>query len=229
MYFVITGSSDFAVELVRLLKERKENKIAVVIKKKDDALIVTEQTGISVVNADPANTDTLNSLELEKCDVFVSATESEKDNLLSAVYAKNVGVNKIFVLTNSPESDQIIEKLGLVPINAQMFAARSVELMINRPLVSELVNIGIGQFDIIEAKAGNTNLLDKEVCDAKGKCFTALAKYSDGKFIFEKNAKIKEQDTVLLLVKSGKEKDAQKEISKKNSSFLKKMISKPKK
>jgi len=222
MYFVITGGSDFAIELSNLLIQRKENKVVIVIKKKDEALFATERTGISVVNSDPANTDTLDSLELEKCDVFVSATESEKDNLLSAVYAKNKGVKKIFVLTSSPESDEIIQKLGLVPINAQLFAAHSVELIINRPLVSELVNLGVGQFDIIEVKAEGTNLFGKEICDAKGKCFIALANFSGGKFIFEKNSKIGKDDTVLLLVKSGKEKDAQKEISKKNSYFIKK-------
>jgi len=215
MYFVITGDSEFAVTLATLLKEGRDNKIVLVVKKKDEAIAITEKTGLSVVNSDPANTKTLDGLELEKCDVFVSATESEKDNLLCSVYAKNSGVKKIFVMTMNPDSDEIIEKLGLVPINAQMFAAKSVELMINRPLVSELVSIGKGQFDIIEAKANETNLLDKEICDAKGKCFTTIATHAQERFVFDKNAKIKPEDTILLIVKSGKEKEAKKEITKK--------------
>jgi trk system potassium uptake protein TrkA len=214
MYIVIVGHSEFAIELGRLLVHENEHRVIFVVKNKEAAMKITEDTSANVVNADPTNTETLDSLELQKCDVFITATDSEKENILSAIYAKNAGAKKIFVCTGNPETDSVLNKLGFTAINSQHFAARSVELMISRPAVSELVNIGIGEFDMIEVPASETKLVGKEISDAKSEHFTALATYENGNYNFSKENKIKSEDTVILLVKAGKEKQAEKELGR---------------
>jgi trk system potassium uptake protein TrkA len=149
---------------------------------------------------------------LKDCDIFVAATESEKANVLSALYAKNAGAKKIFVRIDNPEAEAILEKLGFFPINTEHFAARSVELMITRPAVSDLVNIGIGQFDIIEMPAKGTKIVGKELSNAKGRFFTTIATCVEAKYCFAKEKKIEPNETIILLVDSGKEKQAEKEI-----------------
>jgi trk system potassium uptake protein TrkA len=214
MYLVIVGHSEFAIELARLILSEHEHKAALIVKEQEDAVRIAEELGEIVVNADTTNTEALDELELEKCDAFVSATDSEKDNVLSAIYAKNAGAKEIFVCIENPESESILKKLGFIPINAKHFAARAVELMITRPAVSELVNIGIGEFDIIEVPAKETKLAGKDLGEAKGTHFTALATYSKGNYVFSKEQKINPEDTVILIVKAGKEKQAEQEIGR---------------
>lgn len=214
MYIVIVGSTNLAIELARQILHRKEDKVVLIIKNKEEALRINEDLQTTVINADFTKTKALDDLELNKCDVFVSANQSEKDNLLSAVYAKDAGAKKIFVCVDSKDSEPILKKLGFIPINADDFAARAVELMLSRPAVSDLVNLGIGQFDIIEVPASETKLIDKEISQAKGKHFTAIAAYENGNYHFAKERHITPQDTLLLIVGSGKEKEAEKEIGR---------------
>lgn len=212
MYIVIVGSTEFASALASLLSHEDNEKVVLVVKKKDEALRITEELGINVVNADATKPEVLDDLELNRCDVFIAASELDKDNLISAMYAKENGAKKIFACVDSSDIESMVKKLGIIPINSERFAANSVELMIKRPAVSELVNLGAGQFDMMEINAAITNLVGKELGEANGKNFTVLATYIKGKYNFSKQNKIADGDTILLLVDAGKEKNAEKEI-----------------
>ena len=212
MYIVIAGNSVFAEELAKLLMKEEENKVVLIVKKKEEALRISQEVPAIVINADVSDTNAFDELNLAKCDAFVSATDSEKDNILSAIYAKNAGAKKIFVVTDGNESQKMLEKLDFVPISAESFAARAVELMISRPAVSDLVNIGIGEFDIIEVEAAKTRLVGKEIGEAKGVCYNAIATYLNGKYDFSKSRKIIPEDVLVLIVSAGKEKNAEKEF-----------------
>ncbi|HNV01436.1 MAG TPA: NAD-binding protein [archaeon] len=214
MRIVIVGNSILAVELTKLVLKKNENKITLVVKKKEEAMRLTSELNISVINADPTNPDHLDELELEKCDVFIAATDLEKENVLSAIYAKNAGAKKIYVSIENEESELILKKLGFIPLRAEEFAAQAIELMISRPQVSAIVNIHEGEFDMIEVEANETELIGKEMGSAKGIHYTTLATY-DGKYLFDKETIIKENDILLVVVSSGMEKIAEKEIKKK--------------
>jgi len=215
MYIVIVGYSELACELARLILKESKNKVVLVVKKKEEAMRITDELGFNVVNVDATKPEVLDDLELKKCDVFISASDIEKDNILSAMYAKEAGAKRLFVRIDNPDVEGLLKKLGFTPINEEYFAAHAVELMISRPAVSELVNIGAGEFDIIEVPAFETKLLGKEIGDAKGKNFNVIATYFEGKFCFSKETKITKTDKVLLIVRAGKEKDAEKEIGMK--------------
>jgi len=214
MYIIIVGYSGFAFQLGKLILNENKDKLVFVIKRKEQATTLSETLNVSVVNSDPTKPEVLDDLELEKCDVFICASEFEKENILAAVYAKGAGAKKIFVCIDTPDAEEMLNKLGLIPINSEKFAAHSVELMITRPAVSELVNLGIGEFDIIEIEASGTKLVGNVLNSAKGKNFTAIATYSNGSYNFSKDAKINACDTLLLIVSAGKEKLAEKEIGK---------------
>ncbi len=212
MYAVIIGHSDFALELAKQILSKGHNKVVLVVRNQEQAVETSNELNTIVVKADATETEALDELKLKDCDVFVAATESEKANVLSALYAKEAGAKKIFVKIDNKEAEKILKKLGLIPINAEHFAARAVELMITRPAVSDLVNIGIGEFDIIEHPAKGTKIVGKELGNAKGKNYTALATCKNGNYDFSKQRKITTEDTLILIVSSGKEKNAEKEL-----------------
>ncbi|MFA5126302.1 MAG: NAD-binding protein [archaeon] len=216
MYIVIVGFSELACELARLILKESKNKVVLVVKKKEEAMSITDEFGFNVVNADATKPEVLDDLELDKCAVFISASDIEKDNILSAMYAKEAGAKKIFVRIDNPDVEGMLKKLGFTPINEEYFAAHTVELMISRPAVSELVNVGAGEFDIMEIPAIETNLLGKEIGYVRGKNYNAIATYCEGKYCFYKETKINKDDKVLLIVRTDKEKEVEKEIGRKS-------------
>ncbi|MFH1234355.1 MAG: NAD-binding protein [Candidatus Diapherotrites archaeon] len=213
MYIIIAGHSPFAEELARLsLAKSTGNRVVLLVRDKDEALrIGSELDSAIVVNGDATEPETFDDLNLNKCDIFVAATDSDKANVLSGIYAKNEGAKKIFVKIAEHEANPILKKLGFVPISPDLFAARSVELMLTRPAVNELVSIGIGQFDMVEVKAKDTKLAGLNLGGAEGNHFNAIATYCEGKYDFANDRKITPEDTVILLIESGKEKEAEKE------------------
>ncbi|MDD2531785.1 MAG: NAD-binding protein [Candidatus ainarchaeum sp.] len=213
MYIIIVGSTEFSSSFAHLLhNEDSSERIVLVVKKKDDAIRITEEVGVNVVNADATKPEVLDELELEKCDVFIAASELDKDNLISAMYAKESGAKKVFACVDSFDIEGMMKKIGIVPINADRFAANAVELMIKRPAVSELVNIGDGQFDMIEVDVALTDFEGRELGELDSVDYNAIAIYSKGKFNFSKKVKLKKTDVLLLVVPSGKEKDVEKKI-----------------
>jgi trk system potassium uptake protein TrkA len=214
---VVSSGSVFAEEICKLFLGQKDYALVVVAKSKELAVQLNQELGISIINSDLTKPDSYNELELEKCDIFVSASGQEKEDILTAIYAKNAGAKKIIVLTSTNETEEMLKKLGFNPINPERFAARTAELMITRPAISELVNIGSGESDIIEYSAQSTNLVGKQIGQAAGKNYLTLATYNNGTYAFSKETKIIKNDILILLVPSGKEAQVEKELKEKKS------------
>ncbi|MEM4663013.1 MAG: NAD-binding protein [Candidatus Diapherotrites archaeon] len=209
---VIAGDTTFAIELAKLSIKRGDSKVFLVIRDREKAISVGSEINAIVVNGDATNVKTLDELDLKTCDYFVAATESEKANVLSALYAKNAGAKNIFIRIEKPEAEELMKKLGFKPINPDVFAARYAELMVTRPAVADLVTPGIGEYDMIEVPAKETKLVNKKIGVAYGKNFAVIATYLDGNYNFSKEKKIEPNETLIVLVSAGKEKEAEREF-----------------
>ena len=75
MRVVIAGGSSFAIEMVKSLLQKGIKKITLVIEDRDDAVKAsTDLPSVTVVRGSPSKPEVLNELDLDKCDVFISAT-----------------------------------------------------------------------------------------------------------------------------------------------------------
>lgn len=221
MYMIIIGGSLLATELSRKLVG-KDNKVTLVVKDKNKAIAANEVQGLVVVNGNPLDAEILDDLNLSECDVFIAATEQEEVNILSALYAKNAGISKIFVKTQNPESEKILRKLSIDVVNPEDYAAASVELKILRPTVSELVNIGIGQFDIIERRADRFNqLVGMRMSQVRGAFFSTIAIYKQGRYVFHGETLIEQNSILIIILTSGKDKELDKVLKTLKSPYLK--------
>lgn len=220
MYIIIIGGSLLAFELSRKLVG-KDNKVTVVVKDKVQAVQTNEVSGLVVVNGNPLDAEILDDLNLGECDVFIAATEKEEVNILSALYAKNAGISKIFVKTKNPESEKILRKLSIDVVNPEDYAAASVELKILRPTVSELVSVGIGQFDIIERRADRfPQLVGMRVSQVRGAFFSTIAIYTQGRYVFHGETIIEQNSTLIIILTSGKDKELDKILKTLKNPFL---------
>jgi len=212
MKIIITGETLFSLALAKQLK-RKENEILIIIRDKEKALEVSAESEVTVVNGDPAKIEDLDKMNLDKCDIFISATEQDELNVLSSMYANSRGVKKIFVKLNNPDLEPMLKSMGLHAINPQEYAAQGVALDVLRPLVSELVGLEKGEFDLAERLVTNhKNLIGKQISLLKGEFFVVLAAHKNGAFKFSPGYAIEEDSTIIVLYERGKQKDLEKAL-----------------
>ncbi len=212
MKIIITGETLFSLVLAKKLK-RKENEIILVVKDKEKALEISAESEVTVVNSNPAHIEDLEKLEMEKCDVFIAATEKDELNVLSAMYANSKGVKKIFVQLDNPDLEPMLKTMGVFPINPQEYAAGSVALDVLRPLVSELVGVDRGEFELVEKHVSNyKNLVGKKIGLMQGEFFVVLASHKDGSFKLSADYVIEEDSVIIVLYEKGKAKDLEKAL-----------------
>lgn len=214
MRIITVGESLFSLALAKRLN-RRDNKLFLMIRDKKRALEVSAESEVIVVNGDPADVSDLDKLELKRCDVFIAATEEDELNILSSLYARNQGIKKIFVKIKNPSLEPMLRSMGLHPINPQEYAAEGVALDVLKPLVSDLVGIEKGDFNILEYPVDKyKNLIGKNLGATQGTFFTILAVYKDGKFKFSANTKIEEDSMLIVLYEKGNLKDLDKALKK---------------
>ncbi len=206
MRIVIAGGSRFATEMVKHLLQRGLNKITLVIEDKEEAVKAsTELSKIIVINANPSKPEVLNELELEKCDVFISATKEDEANILAALYAREHNVARIYVKTTKEDTKMILNKLGMKSIDIYETASNNAALDIAEPLISELVGLGVGILDIRQKSVSKyPKIIGKKLGDVKDKFFNIIAVYQDNKFWLSPEVVIKNDANIIVIEETEK-------------------------
>ena len=110
---MIMGGGRSSVYLTRMLQE---SGMSVTVVERDrercDTLcdLIPEA---HVVCGDATNSDVLQEDGLFSADAFVALTGDDEDNIITALYAKNRGVDKVIVKVNRDYLSEIIENVGL--------------------------------------------------------------------------------------------------------------------
>ena len=110
---MIMGGGRSSVYLTRMLQE---SGMAVSVVERDrercDTLcdLIPEA---HIVCGDATNSDVLQEDGLFSADAFVALTGDDEDNIITALYAKNRGVDKVIVKVNRDYLSEIIENVGL--------------------------------------------------------------------------------------------------------------------
>ena len=111
---MIAGGGNIGKRLAKALEERYQVKI--IEHNADRARYLAEALDSTIVlRGDAADQDLLMEENIDGMDVFVSLTNDDEANILSAMLAKRLGVRKAMSLVNRPSYSQLIES-GIVDI-----------------------------------------------------------------------------------------------------------------
>jgi trk system potassium uptake protein TrkA len=111
---MIAGGGNIGKRLAEALEERYQVKI--IEHNADRARYLAEALNSTIVlRGDAADQDLLIEENIDGMDVFVSLTNDDEANILSAMLAKRLGVRKAMSLVNRPSYSQLIES-GIVDI-----------------------------------------------------------------------------------------------------------------
>ncbi len=153
----IAGGGNIGFRLARRLE--KTSQVKVIERDKDRARMISERLSKAIVlHGDAADEELLLEENIDSADVFVSLTNAEEANILSAMLAKRLGCKKVMALINRPAYADLVEESATidVAISPQQVTISSLLSHVRRGDVVKVHSLRRGQAEAIEAIAHGT-------------------------------------------------------------------------
>ena len=130
-------------------RSRSSNAIA------DHARIISERLHKAIVlHGDAADEELLLEENIDSADVFVSLTNAEEANILSAMLAKRLGCSKVMALINRPSYAELVERAAIdVAISPQQITIGSLLAYVRQAGMVRVHSLRRGRAEAIEAIA----------------------------------------------------------------------------
>ncbi|MBN1639759.1 MAG: NAD-binding protein [Anaerolineae bacterium] len=146
MNVVICGYSVFSWELAMQLRGQIGGRLYLVLADPERAREASLAGDIIAVEGELTDTQVLDQLGLDDCHSFVAGSREDKANVLSALYARNHGAQRVYARIFEPRLVPLLESLGIAPVLTSHTASASIALGILKPDVAALVDPTQGQF-----------------------------------------------------------------------------------
>ena len=179
--------------------------------------LAEELQGTSIINGDTLDGAILREAGVHKTETFVSVTEDDEVNILSALLAKRTGAQHAVALVNIPGFISLVGTLGVdAVINPSQITVSSILEHVRRGRIRDVHPIVEDLGEVLEAEALPSSLLvGKPLRTAKiPKGLAIGGVYRDGNVIPVRGDTIIEAgDTVIIFVARGKVGEVEKLLS----------------
>lgn len=156
MKIILVGGGKVGSALCRSLVAENHD---VVLIEQDEAVLnhLTKRYDIIGILGNGANFKVLEQANIESCDIFISMTEQDEVNMVSAVLAKKMGAKETVVRVRNPEYSNPFFKekniLGFsLVVNPEQLAARSIANIIDFPNALSVEHFANGRVALMEFK-----------------------------------------------------------------------------
>ena len=156
MKIILVGGGKVGSALCRSLVAENHD---VVLIEQDEAVLnhLTKRYDIMGILGNGANFKVLEQANIESCDIFISMTEQDEVNMVSAVLAKKMGAKETVVRVRNPEYSNPFFKekniLGFsLVVNPEQLAARSIANIIDFPNALSFEHFANGRVALMEFK-----------------------------------------------------------------------------
>lgn len=152
---VIVGGGSIGLALAELLeKSDRSPNVKLIEINTDRAKKIAETLEKTVViNGDALNRDILLEANIEQVDTVVSVADDDEVNILSALLAKQQGVDTAITLMNNPIYGNLVGSLGIdIAIDPRETTVSSIVRHVRRGRIRDLYSLFNGRAEIIEAE-----------------------------------------------------------------------------
>ncbi len=143
MNIVIAGAGEVGFHIAKLLSVESQN-IVVIDIDRDSLEKIENKLDVFTLVGDVTSFETLRQTNLENCDIFISVTQQQSDNLTSALIAKKLGAQKTIARINNPEYLKrenllAIQRIGIDSIiSPEELAAKEIYEVLEESVFSEV-------------------------------------------------------------------------------------------
>jgi len=168
---IIAGGGEIGKNTINLLNDKmKEINISIIENNWDQANHLAEKfANISVINGDALDQDILTEAGISNVETFVSLTNNDEVNILSALLAKRSGATRAVTLINKPSYIPLINTLGVNSvISPAQITVSSILSKIRSGSIRAIHSIIEDKGEFIEARAlESSKIVGKPLKDLK--------------------------------------------------------------
>jgi amino acid transporter/K+/H+ antiporter YhaU regulatory subunit KhtT len=103
-----------------------------------------------IYQGDGTKKELLGQVGLDSIDVVIAAFEDEGRNVIAALQARQLEIEKVVAIVQNHEYTQLLEQNSVVVVNAPWATAAMVENIIDNPVLAQLFEFGIGAASLLE-------------------------------------------------------------------------------
>ena len=139
---------------------------------------------------------------IDNIDVVIAAFEDDGRNVIAALQARELKLEKIIAIVQNHEYTQLLEQNKVQVVNAPWATAAMVENILDNPVLAQLFEFGIGAASLLEvsvpenARVNGTLIRDVDI--PKGCLIAAILR--DNQFVVPRGTtKIQVDDRVIFI------------------------------
>ena len=150
-YILVAGGGKVGINLARGLFE-SGHEVAIIELDSARAAALSNKLDCPIYLGDSSTHDVLEMAEAARARVFVAATGSDQDNLISCQIAKKVfGVPQTIARASNPKNEEVMTRLG---VDSTVSSTAIIQQVIERELpivrIKTMLNLPDGEFQILE-------------------------------------------------------------------------------
>jgi amino acid transporter/K+/H+ antiporter YhaU regulatory subunit KhtT len=118
----------------------------------DDALCkeLEQRYNVPIYQGDGTKKELLGQVGIDNIDVVIAAFEDDGRNVIAALQAKQLKLEKVIAIVQNHEYTQLLEQNNIVVVNAPWATAAMVENILDNPVLAQLFEFGIGAASLLE-------------------------------------------------------------------------------
>ena len=155
-----------------------------------------------IYQGDGTRRELLEQVGLDNIDVVIAAYEDDGRNVIAALQARQLGLEKVIAIVQEPEYTTLLETNNVMAISAPWATAAMVENLLDRPSLAQLYEFGIGAASLLDATIpANARVVGKEIRELEipKECLIA-AIMRDNEFVVPRgNIRIEADDRVVFI------------------------------
>ena len=170
---------------------------------RDKALLFSEENPrYTVLSANPTDPAQFRAEQLERCDAFISATDDDEHNILSALQAKKLGVEIAATVVHAPTFLNLLENIGIdLPFSPRIVAARELLKIVDDSQVKCIATLAPNiafLYEVLASTGRSLNIPLKNLKMPKGTFIAAITRNKE-KIIPSPDDEILKDDTLVLV------------------------------
>ena len=206
MYVIIMGIGRVGLSLANLLIDEGYDLTLI----EEDETLCNEaaaELDALVIHGNGTNSKILEETNIEDANFFIATTGNDEANLLSCILVnKKYNVPNIIARVSNPDHEEAFKAVGIDNvISPEITAAESLQRLVTKPNVADLIQLGEGDAEILEMSITNDKMIGKRIGDVSPtKDYIIIAIYKNGKLVIpQKDDIINHGEKVSILVKRG--------------------------
>ncbi len=213
MNIIIAGDGEVGFFLANLLSKEDHN-ITIIDPNPDYIKSIEGESNILAVTGDPASISKLIEIGVKKADLFIAVVHDEKDNIVTAALAKQLGAKKTIARITNPDyllekHKEVFEKMGIDHIVCpERLAAEEILSLLNKSGAIEIFTFSNKQLSIMLLKIPKesqfVNMCVSDIVNISPDVlyrFVAIHRFQET-LIPGPNDIIKEEDLVYIICKT---------------------------